>query len=223
MLQKERPGVTEMEKLKEVYKEISQDYWVRKGEKEQLEAMLTAKKKDIALMEDQIYLYRQVSKVYQMAAEYARNRSKTAVENIVSRALRIVFPGDLSFAIEMEEKGDRAEANFLVTSTYGGDQIVSNEPQEARGGGVVDVIALALRIGLLETAGLPKNGPLVLDEPAKHVSQEYSRHVAEFLNMVVQTFNRQIIMVTHNQYLADAGGKAYEVHIENGESIVTAR
>ncbi|NLB89398.1 MAG: ATP-binding protein, partial [Syntrophomonadaceae bacterium] len=93
----------------------------------------------------------------------------------------------------------------------------------SRGGGIVDIISLALRIALLETSRPALDGPLILDEPAKHVSQDYSHNVAEFLKLVVNTFERQVIMVTHNSYLADSGDKAFEVKIESGVTQVIPR
>jgi ABC-type lipoprotein export system ATPase subunit len=38
--------------------------------------------------------------------------------------------------------------------------------------------------------------------------------------MVVKNFGRQVIMVTHNQHLADAGSTSYEVVINDGRSKV---
>lgn len=208
----------ELQGLKQAYLLFNEDYWLRKGQLDNLNSTIKEKKEKLTDIEEKIYLYRQVSKIYQLAAEYARQQAKKTMENLVSNALTIIFPGDLKFMIEMEEKGEKAEANFLVSSTYGGDREICNEPQEARGGGVVDIIALALRIALVETARPRLGGPLILDEPAKHVSQEYAQNVAQFLNMVVETFQRQVIMVTHNQYLAETGNCAYEIVMDAGQS-----
>ncbi|QGT99269.1 hypothetical protein SYNTR_0676 [Candidatus Syntrophocurvum alkaliphilum] len=212
-----------MEPLKNALAEFQNDYLVRKGEFDKLNQIIDQKQIELRELDNKIQIFKQVSTIYQLASEYARKKSKNTMESLVSNALTIVFPNDLKFNIELEEKGERTEAYFLVSSTYGGEQIVSNEPQESRGGGIVDIVALALRVSLLETSRPKLEGPLLLDEPAKHVSGEYSKNVAEFLNMVVQNFNRQIIMVTHNQHLSDAGDIAYEVFIENGQSNVISK
>jgi len=82
------------------------------------------------------------------------------------------------------------------------------------------VISLALRAALLH-ANKPKlDGPIILDEPAKHVSDEYSRQVAEFLKQLSTAFGRQIIMVTHNQHLANTGDTSYIVEMRSGKSYV---
>ncbi|MBO8158360.1 ATPase [Thermosyntropha sp.] len=207
-------------KLKEAYALFEENIKRREGEKEKLEQIITAKEKEIDEIKEKIYLYQQVNEIYKKAAEYAREKSKVAIENIVSRALSIVFSDDLKFEVEIKRERDKDSARFLVSSTYGGEFKITNEPQEARGGGVVDIISLALRIALLETSKFNNFGPLVLDEPAKHVSGEHIDNVAAFLRTVITTFNRQIIMVTHNQYLAESGDIVYEVKIEDGESQV---
>lgn len=209
--------------LNQAYTEFNRDFLLRKGQQKTLLSIIADKQEKLQKVESDIDVFQKVNVIYRTAAEYARAQSKRIMENLVTNALTIVFPGDLEFQVELDEKGDKAEAHFFVSSTYGGDRVVCNEPQEARGGGIVDVIALALRVALLETSRPPLGGPLVLDEPAKHVSEEYSRNVAQFLNMVVKNFGRQVIMVTHNQHLADAGSTAYEVMIADGTSKVVPK
>ncbi len=212
-----------LEQLQRAYTRFNEETWLRKGQLDNINKSLEDKQKRKDEIDQEIYLYRQVNRIYQLAADYARTKSKKTMESLVTNALGVIFPGDLEFNIDTEEKGEKTEAYFTVSSTYGGELMVKTEPQESRGGGVVDIISLALRVALLETSRPVLNGPLILDEPAKHVSGEYSQNVAEFLNLVVNTFARQIIMVTHNSYLADSGHKAFEVKIENGITQVIPR
>lgn len=208
--------------LEKAYMKFNEETWQRKGQLEIIEKNLEQKIKQNEEIGKQIYLYRQVNEVFKSAAEFARDQSKTTMEKLVSNALTIVFPGDLEFNIEMLEKGNKTEADLYVSSTYGGQHQVKTEPQESRGGGIVDIISLALRVALLETSTPKLKGPLVLDEPAKHVSQDYAQNVAEFLNLVVESFNRQVIMVTHNNYLSDTGDKTFTVAIDKGVTHVVS-
>lgn len=209
--------------LNQIYTEFQRDFLVRKGRRETLASIIEDKQRKLAEVENSIDVFQKVNTIYRTAAEYARSQSKQIMESLVTNALTIVFTGDLQFQVELDSRGDKAEAFFFVSSTYGGERVVRNEPQEARGGGIVDIISLALRIALMETSRPRLGGPLVLDEPAKHVSEEYSRNVAQFLNMVVESFGRQVIMVTHNQHLVDAGNTAYEVTLDDGTSRVVPK
>ncbi|MGD0152574.1 MAG: ATP-binding protein [Thermacetogeniaceae bacterium] len=163
----------------------------------------------------------------QEAARHAREQGRRQVEFMVTQALQFVFGGDLDFKVVIEDKRDRPEAEFYVCSSYGGDLRVETAPQDARGGGVVDVISLALRLALLHAfhpQGNPPQvglgGPVILDEPAKHVSEEYAPQVAQFLKSFSQSLGRQIIMVSHNQHLADSADIAYLVEMSQGRSSV---
>jgi DNA repair exonuclease SbcCD ATPase subunit len=140
------------------------------------------------------------------------------VEFLVTQALQFVFGPDMEFKVAVEEKRDRPEAEFYVSSTYGGSTRVENTPQDSRGGGVVDVISLALRLSLLYAFRPPVGGPVALDEPGKHVSDEYAPQVALFLKSFSQSMGRQIIMISHNQHLADSADTAYLVEMHEGIS-----
>lgn len=209
--------------LKQAYAELDAEIKRREGEREKIKQIIAAYQEEKSALEDVISLYFKVNEIYKKAAEYARENSKLTIENIVSRALQAIFQDNMEFKIELAEKGNKPAADFLVSSTWENDFVITNDPQEARGGGIVDIISLALRIALMETCRIPKSVPLVLDEPAKHVSDEYISNVAAFLHEVIKAFERQIIMVTHNHYLASAGDMVYEVKMENGESKVIVK
>ena len=154
------------------------------------------------------------------AAEFARERSRRRIEELVTGALGYVFGTDLAFGIRLEERGGRPEAEFLVVSRPGG-MTLENRPEDARGGGVVDLVALALRVALLQSTRPVNAGPLVLDEPAKHVSEEYIVGVGQFLRYVASLFERQVLMVTHNPHLAELADRSFRVELVDGVSRVS--
>ncbi len=76
---------------------------------------------------------------------------------------------------------------------------------------------------MLQLYNEPKlQGPIILDEPGKHVSEEYAIRLATFLQHASQHFKRQIVMVTHQQHLAEVADKAFQVEIRGGSSQVLA-
>lgn len=200
------------------YQRFKQEYIGQEAVRKSLAEELAEKREQLAAMKHYEETLQQVSRLFLMAAEYARANAKATMEKIVTTGLRGVFPGDLSFEIELDNREDRPEASFLVASTYGGTLEVKNEPRDARGGGIVDIISLALRVAMLETSEPEILGPLVLDEPAKHVSEEYMPGVGEFLRRIYEAFERQIIMVTHNQELAAMGDCCYVLRMHSGET-----
>ncbi|NLJ33411.1 MAG: hypothetical protein GX349_02315 [Firmicutes bacterium] len=195
-------------------------YHQRRGQQEQLAKEKEKLGKELEKVILKRELLDEVRILFQMTSEHAREQARQTIESMVTRALQYVFGADLEFKIRIEESRARPEAEFFVASSYGGEAKVENRPQDARGGGVVDVISLALRLVLLQSARPPLGGPLLLDEPAKHVSAEFAFNVADFLRQAAQVFDRQVIMVTHNHQLSGVADRAFRVELEEGKSKV---
>jgi DNA repair exonuclease SbcCD ATPase subunit len=199
----------------------AQDKWTRlDAKKTLLEEQLAEKIKELDSYFETIDTYEKARVLLQQSAEYAREQAKQQIETLVTNALQYVFGPLFSFQIELEEHGNKAVAEFYVVSEYEGVK-VKTRPQDSRGGGVVDIVTLALRVALIETVQPRREGPLLLDEPGKHVSGDYVLYLYEFLKSLSTMFNRQIIMITHNYHLAQSGDLSYEVSIKDGISEVT--
>ena len=200
---------------------LQQRYTSDKAKKETIEDYANRTRDAIDHLEKENEKLTKVLQLYQMTSEFAREQSKTHIEQLVTSCLRIVFPEEISFVIDIVESGRNTNANFLIADTIDGTPSTF-QPQDARGGGVVDVVSLALRISFLLRYHPPVEGILILDEPAKHVSEEYIHNVAELLLQVAEEFSLQIILVTHNRHLAYMGETVYEVSHENNSSSVKA-
>lgn len=209
----------ELKALTEAFEGLKAVYHRQRGEEAQLRAEEQSQQQRLHEVRDEGECLEQVRLLLQEAAKHAREQGRRQVEYLVTQALQFVFSGDVEFKVEVEEKRDRPEAEFYVRSTYGDDYSVETTPEDARGGGVVDVISLALRLALLHASRPPLGGPVILDEPGKHVSEEYAPQVARFLKSFSQSLGRQVIMVSHNQHLADSADTAYLVEMQEGASV----
>jgi DNA repair ATPase RecN len=206
--------------LKQSLDRVKAVYQQQRGEERMLRQEKETRERRLAEVRDGAECLEVVRLLLQEAARRAREQGRDQVESMVTKALQFVFGGDLDFKVRIEEKRDRPEAEFYVGSSYGGDLRLETAPQDARGGGVVDVISLALRLALLQAFRPPVGGPVILDEPAKHVSEEFSPQVAQFLKSFSLSLGRQVIMVSHNQHLADSADVAYLVEMSQGRSSV---
>jgi DNA repair exonuclease SbcCD ATPase subunit len=193
----------------------------RKGEMRRLEQERAEAQAQLQAALTQADLLEKVSVLLSLTSQHARAQAKQQIEVLVTNTLRHVFGGPYAFKIDLVEKAGRPEAEFYVVSPGEGGQMIESRPQESRGGGVVDVVALGLRMAMLETYQPPLDGPMILDEPAKHVSEEYVAPAANFLTAISDFFGRQVIMVTHNPHLAETAGVAYNVVLRDGVSQVS--
>lgn len=206
--------------LKKKLEELKAVYNRQVGEQQALIKEKNQKEKRLNNVREELECLEKVRLLLSEAARHAREQGRRQVEFLVTQALQFIFGNNLRFKITIDEKRDRPEAEFYVCSTYGENINVETTPQDARGGGVVDVISLALRLALVHAFRPPVEGPVVLDEPAKHVSEEFSVQVAQFLKGCSHSLGRQIIMVSHNQHLADSADNAYLVEMHQGKSSV---
>ncbi|AEV68056.1 hypothetical protein Clocl_1405 [Acetivibrio clariflavus DSM 19732] len=211
------------EKLMEIknrHEEAKKHFYNQKGKRDQLLEQRSDLEKQLQKILNNIDILDRVKVLLQKVSEYAREQSRVQIEALVTNCLQYIFDSSLEFKIEINEVRGRPEAEFYVISKYGGTEI-KTKPQDARGGGVVDIISLAIRIAMLECSNLENKGPIILDEPAKHVSDDYITQVAEFLKQVTKMFNRQVIMVTHNRHLSEMADKWYRIEMNDGVSVVT--
>lgn len=192
------------------------------GQLRLLQAQRTEKDTALNQVRKNIETWRKVQVLLTKVSDYARRQLIQRIEETVTAALQTVLADDsLRFEVEIREVGGKPSAEWRVVSRYAETE-VSNNPEDARGGGIVDIVSLALRLALLELSRPRPEGPVILDEPAKMVSAEYAENLAYFLRSYAQKTGRQFIVVTHNETLARSGDKAYRVtKNEAGVSEVT--
>lgn len=208
-----------IDKLESGLKDEMNEYYKQKGRMETLTELYNKSSDKLDKLKKENDKLQKVKLLLQNASRFAREQSKTQMEYLVSQCLQYIFDPSMEFRIELVEKANRIEGEFYVVSKINNSEIVTR-PQDSRGGGVVDVISLALRIAMMEIHDPKIDGPIILDEPAKHVSEDFIANVAEFLKQISTLFNRQIIMVTHNNHLLESADVCYSVKLNEGVSIV---
>jgi len=187
----------------------------KKGERRLLEMQLQQTDKDIQKADKEIEILQQVIVIFQKSSEYARERMKYTIDEIATNALRVVFGGDISFEMELGTRAGAPTADFFVV-----EDGLKLSPMDAKGGGLVDVISVALRLAILELYEPKIEGPVLLDEPGKMVSAEFVENFVFFLKEYCHKTGRQFLVVTHNTALAAAGDRTFRVSNTAGVSEV---
>ncbi len=200
---------------------LEKAYNRRLAEKNLLEEQKEAEEKKIEEKRKEKLHKEELSALLVKTADTAREAGRQRMEKVVTRALQSIFGSDFSFSIEMEESGGKPVARFLVESIGENGELIQNEPQDSRGGGINDIVAFALQVATMVVYNEPKiQGPIILDEPGKHVSDEYIVKFGEFLEFISKTFNRQIFMVTHQSHLAATADKTLVSQLVGGKTVV---
>lgn len=206
----------QINEIKEFIDETNKEIISDEVKKEMLEKKIEELKNSISDSNDSIELYTQTILLLNHAIQYARQQSKNIIENIVTLCLRYVFKTNIRFIIKDEMSQKSTGMEFYVTDEYGNTDNLT-KPEDSRGGGIVDVVSLGLRLSISEI--LTRNGilgPIILDEPAKYVSKEYIPNVGLYLKGFSEEYDRQIIMVTHDDYLSAIGDCCFELEQTDG-------
>ncbi len=206
--------------LKSRYEDVYNYYQREKGKRDILQEQLESLEVELEQSRSEVELLEKVILLLQRTSEYAREQSKQQIESLVTKCLQFVFDKSISFEIDIYEQRNTANADFYLVNTIG-DIDIRTKPEVSNGGGIVDIISLALRISFLELNDPKLEGPIIFDEPAKHVSEDYIFNIGDFLKESSRMFDRQIIMITHNPHLAALADLSYIVEIEDNISKVT--
>jgi DNA repair exonuclease SbcCD ATPase subunit len=118
------------------------------------------------------------------------------VAALVTDCLRAVFDREYTFRIEFDSKRGKTEARMVL-----GRDGLDVDPMTESGGGVVDVIAFALRLAAVLFRRPAVRPVLFLDEPFRFVSVDYLPRVADLLTRLANDLGVQILMVTHIEEL----------------------
>ncbi len=206
--------------LEQQVKVLSDRYQRESGQLELLKQQLQSKQTELQQAQTDIEVWKQVQTLLGKVSEFAREQLKKQIEATVTAGLQAILEDDeIRFVIEMSTVAGKPAADWKIVTTRG-EQPITASPEDAHGGGIVDIVSLCLRAALLELSRPKPGGPFLLDEPGKMISAEYLPNVAEFLRQYLKKTGRQGIMITHHEPLAEVADVSYRVSQENGVSEV---
>ena len=206
--------------LEQTVKSLSDRFQRESGQLELLKQQLQEKQAELQQAQADIEVWKQVQILLGKVSEFAREQLKKQIEATVTAGLQAILEDDeIRFVIEMSTVAGKPAADWKIVTTRG-EQPITASPEDAHGGGIVDIVSLCLRAALLELSRPKPGGPFLLDEPGKMISAEYLPNVAEFLKQYLKKTGRQGIMITHHEPLAEVADVSYRVRQENGVSEV---
>lgn len=196
------------------YKDLSAEKRLTEDNIKIIEKAINDKKVNVDKLNKSLVLINEVGKK-------AREIAKTQLETIVTDSLKYIHGENCRFEIELKEQRGVPSAEFYVITEVNGEES-RQIPEEACGGGYIDAISTALRYAYIKAFNNPNpNNAIILDEPGKMLSEQASVKFAEFVKQLGVLFNKQTIMVTHNDMLKSVADKSFDVVKNGDESKVT--
>lgn len=142
--------------------------------------------------------------VIQKVALHTQKELEYKFSNIVTTALAAVFDEPYEFIARFVERRNKMECDLMLHRD-GVDYGIT----DTVGGGVVDIVAFAIRIAYWS---LRKNRSVfILDEPFRNLSPNYHPKASEMLKMLSTKMKLQFIMVSHQKGMIEYADKIFDV------------
>jgi len=168
---------------------------------------LTAKE-DIAL---------KASLFLQSLSDQTRLQVLDTISGIVTDALQTVKDPNLVFQMQLVTKANQPTLEMGILDQRSGQVY---EVVNSFGGGICDIVSLALRVALLVKWQPSLSRVLILDEACKHVAQKDQELLAVFVRKLSEALNCQFIWISHSDILQQSAHKIFEVTQHDGLSKV---
>ena len=157
------------------------------------------------------------------AVKKARLTAKEYIEKAATDALKFVTQSDeYEVVIQENTRGNIPTYDIFIKTTVNGVESLQT-PEDSNGGGFVDIVSVAIKSAFMQAYSDPKisHNVLYLDEPGKMVSDQMSMKFAEFIKILNKKYGLQIVMITHNNNIANMADKSFIVKKgNNGSEIV---
>lgn len=138
-------------------------------------------------------------KIVQELAQGLQERAHQNITTLVAQCMSAIFDDPYEFQIHFEQKRGKTEARLVFIRN--GEEV---SPMKASGGGVKDVASFALRLSSILLSKPRVRKIIVLDEPFKFLSEDYTLRVRAMLDRLASELKVQFVIVTHLQALRDA-------------------
>lgn len=159
-----------------------------KGRQDAARANLDAANKEVQRLTDRKKAVEELVLVVQKAARDTQDQLRVRIEDVVQTSLDAVFPNAYTFKTEFVARRGRTELDMWLDKDG-----ARMDPLDSNGGGVVDVISLALRVCCLTMSKFDR--VLLLDEPFPRIRGTARQRLGEVLTLISRRLGIQVIMV----------------------------
>lgn len=189
----------------------------RKGNAQQLQEAIAAKRKKIAQAKRSNYHHEQALEIVKLVTQNLQDTLRVHLSDICSMAMASVFPNPYDIQVDFVSRRGKIESDIHFVRD---GHLIS--PLQATGGGAVDIAALSFRFSCW-TLGNPKTRPIMfLDEPLKWLKgRTLPIKGANMIKHISEKLNIQVIMVSHDTELIQSADKIIDVDMKDGISVCT--
>jgi DNA repair exonuclease SbcCD ATPase subunit len=183
-----------------------------KLKRELLEKKYKELSEQIAQRRDYLALLHKVKNVLAQSIVVGNENIKTTIEQLVTESLSSIYQEGLSFKVEDVSSAGRPGYIFKIGKEDHFRSLL------CFGGGIRNTVSTVLRFILSNY--LPNKFPFILDEVGSNISKEYQSQFGLLLKTFSQKFDTQIILITHQERVAEFSDKIIHVSSDGTRSII---
>lgn len=196
-------------------KALSNALHLAQGRREEVRRSLRDARSAVSRIEDEVQMMDRVAAILHTLIDGEITEGVRAIETLQSEGVRAVF-SDQEITVRADVEVSRGKVNVsLVTSQRkeNGD-LIEGLALDGFGGAVSTVQSILLRLAIIFRRGL--RPVLFLDETLPAFDDRYVHNMAAFLKVLCRRMGVDILLVTHNPTLVDAGDRAYRIRRDKG-------
>jgi len=199
--------MTDLEELKSDFTRIQRDFDSKVGQLKEVQLQLESVDSELNALSDEIESYGKVLGIFNSLSSSIQVEFFTVVEKLISEGLTSVFQESINFKIESSIKSQQVSLEFYLEDSDGNKTPLI----DSRGGGLVSLCGLLLRILMVRLMRNKVAQVLILDEPLAHLSVEYRSSAGELISTLSKRLGIQILMVSHLPELNEYADRLYEL------------
>lgn len=196
-------------------KSLTSTLRIAQGRREEVRRSLREARSAVARIEDESQLLDHVAVVLHTLIDGELTDGVKAIESLQSEGIRVVFPDqDIQVRAEVEVSRGKVNVSLVTTERKEDGEIVEGLSLDGFGGAVATVQSILFRLAIIFRRGL--RPVLFLDETLPAFDSKYVHMMAGFLKVLCKRMGVDILLVTHNTALVDAGDRAYRIKRDKG-------
>jgi DNA repair exonuclease SbcCD ATPase subunit len=157
-------------------------------------------------------LLHKVKTVLSRAVVVGNDNVRTTIEQLVTESLASIYQDKLTFKVEDVSSTGRPGYVFKIGKEDHYRSLL------CFGGGIRNTVSTVLRFIL--SSYLSTKFPFILDEVGSNISKEYQSQFGLLLKTFSHKFDTQIILITHQERVAERADKIIHVNFDGTRSVV---
>lgn len=201
--------------VEERLKSLNNSLRIAQGRREEVRRSLSDARGSVTRLENESQLLDHVAVLLHTLIDGEITEGVKAIESLQSEGVRAVFNDqDITVRADVEVSRGKVNVSLVTSQRKENGDLIEGLALDGFGGAVSTVQSILLRLAIVFRRGL--RPVLFLDETLPAFDDRYVHNMAAFLKTLCKRMGVDILLVTHNPALVDAGDRAYRIRRDKG-------